>query len=154
MTCKTVPVYRAIFQKLKELVPQFTPESAITDFEDASASAFHAVYGDVHMAGYRFHYGQAIVKRLNKIGLKEAYVQQAHVKELVHYLFGLPLLPHGDIGQALQDIRITINGDDEFSQHLLQAYVKRQWLDCSSVGPERLSVRDSRSHTNNFKSVI
>jgi len=42
-------------------------------------------------AGCWFHYGQAIVKRLNKIGLKEAYVRQAHVKELVHCLLGLPL---------------------------------------------------------------
>jgi len=92
------------------------------------------------------------VKRLNKIGLKDAYVRQAHVKELVHCLLGLPLLPPADMGQALQDIRITIDSDDEFSQQLQQLVgdVKRQWLDRSSVGPERLSVRDSRSRTNNI----
>jgi len=33
MTSKTVPAYRAVFQKLKELVPQFTPESAMADFD-------------------------------------------------------------------------------------------------------------------------
>jgi len=81
MTCKTVPAYHAVFQKLIELVPQFTPESTMADFEDTSASAFRAVYGVMHVAGCWFHYGQAIVKRLN-IGLKEAYIRQAHVSNL------------------------------------------------------------------------
>ena len=75
-----------------------------------------------------FHYGPAIVKRLTKIGLKEAYTRQTHVKDLVHCVLGLPLLPPGDMLQALQEIRSTLHHDDEFSHqlHQLLAYVKRQ----------------------------
>jgi len=76
-----------------------------------------------------------LVKRLTKMGLKEAYTRQTHVKDLVHCVLGLPLLPPGDMLQALQDIRSTIHDDDEFSRqiHQLLVYVKRQWLDRSSV---------------------
>lgn len=66
---------------------------------------------------------------LNKIRLMEAYVRHALMKELVHSLHGLLLLPPGDIGQSMQDISITIDSDDEFSQQLQQlvAYVKHLW---------------------------
>ena len=88
-----------------------------TVFEEASACAVRAVYSDIHVSGCWFHYGRAIVKRLTKMGLKEAYTRQTHVKDLVHCVLGLPLLPPGDMLQALQEIRSTIQ---------LLAYVKRQ----------------------------
>jgi len=45
----------------------------------------------------------------------------------------------------------SIDGDEQFARQLRQlaAYVKKQWLDRQSVGPERLCVRDSRARTNN-----
>jgi len=89
--------YRVIFQKLKDLIPEFAPASAMADFEEASACAVRAVYSDIHVSGCWFHYGQAIVKRLTKMGLKEAYTRQTHVKHLVHCVLGLPLLPPGDM---------------------------------------------------------
>ena len=57
-----------------------------------------------------------------------------------------------DIVSALQDIRITIATDGSHSRQLQQlvAYVKCQWLDRSSVGPDRLCVRDNRARTNNI----
>jgi len=87
-----------------------------------------SLYSDIHVSGCWFHYGRAIDKRLTKMGLKEAYTRQTHVKDLVHCVLGLPLLPPGDMLQALQEIRSTIHDDDEFSHqlHQLLAYVKRQ----------------------------
>jgi len=72
MPRKTQSAYRAIFQKLKGIIPEFAPASVIADFEEASACAVRAVYSDIHVSGCWFHYGRAIVKRLTKIGLKEA----------------------------------------------------------------------------------
>jgi len=71
---------------------------------------------------------------------------------VVRSLLGLPLLPAHDIVGALQDIRITIATDESHSRHLQQlvAYVKHQWLDRHSVGPNRVCVRDSRARTNNI----
>jgi len=38
----------------------------------------------------------------------------------VQGLLGLPLLPPGDIVQELQDVTMTIDSDDQFSQQLHQ----------------------------------
>ena len=57
-----------------------------------------------------------------------------------------------DIVSALQDIRITNATDGSHSRQLQQllAYVKLQWFDRRSVGPDRLCVRDNRALTNNI----
>jgi len=94
-------------------------------------AAFREVFGDVQFSGCWFHYGQAIVKRVQKVGLKEAYVQEESVKEVVRCFFGLPLLPVDDISDALEDVRLAIPADSphaEKLQQLLARYVKRQWL--------------------------
>jgi len=70
MTRKTHAAYLALFQNLKELIPYFTPLSAMADYEEASTSAFQAVFGNVIISGCWFHYGQALVKRMAKIGLR------------------------------------------------------------------------------------
>ena len=63
-----------VFWKVQELVSDFSPRSAMADFEEASVAAFREVFGDVQVSGCWFHYAQAIVKRVQKLGLKEAYV--------------------------------------------------------------------------------
>jgi hypothetical protein len=130
-------MYRAVFEKLKALVPDFAPSYAMVDFEEASVSAFQDVYGNIPVAGCWFHCAQAIVKRLQKLSLKDAYQRHEHVKETVQCLFGLPLLPGSDIAGALDEIRAAISSDIQMAQQLLQlvAYVKRQWLDERTVGP-------------------
>jgi len=36
-------------------------------------SAFQDVFGDINVAGCWFHYAQSIVKRVNKVGMRDAY---------------------------------------------------------------------------------
>lgn len=152
MTRKTQALYRAVFEMLKALVPDFAPTLAMADFEDAPVSAFQEVFGNVAVAGCWFHYAQAIVKRLQKAGLKEAYQRQNDVKDTVQCLICLPLLPGREIEQALYEVRAAISSDVERTHQLQQlvAYVKRQWIDKATVGPDRLSVRDCQSRTNNI----
>jgi len=64
-----------VFKKVQQLVAQFAPTCAMADFEEALAEGFQhdIVYLNASVAGCWFHYAQAIIKRTNKIGLKEAY---------------------------------------------------------------------------------
>jgi len=80
----------------------------MADYEEASTSAFQAEFGNVNISGCGFHYGQALVKRMAKIGLKDAYLHNESVTDVVRCLLGLPLLPANDIYAALQDIRISV----------------------------------------------
>ena len=83
MTRKTTQLYTAVLRKLGELAPQFIPSQVIADFEEAPAAAVRAVFGDVTVSGCWFHYAQAIIKRLRKIGLTTSYQEDAHTQRIV-----------------------------------------------------------------------
>ena len=158
MSRKTQALYTGVFAKVKELVPDFSPISVMADFEEATAIllllsvAFQSVFGDVAISGCWFHFAQAVVKRVNKIGLKDANINDAHVRDTVHCLVALPLLPPQAIPDAVVDIQGELDADSTHISNLRQliAYVQRHWVTKRSIGPARLSVRDNRCRTNNI----
>lgn len=152
MSRKTQALYAAVFQKAKELTPNFNPSFAMSDFEDASTAAFRLVFGEVDTFGCWFHHAQSIIKKVNKMGLKQAYLQNAEVKYDVRCLLGMPLLPASQITPAADDLRARVTDGSAYAQQLdqLLIYVHRQWLLKASIGPDRLSVRDNMCRTNNI----
>jgi hypothetical protein len=109
-------------------VPQCTPSPAIADFEAASVSGFQHAFGSVNVSGCWFHYVQAIIKRVNKIGLRDAYRQNNNEKDTVHCLLGLPMLPASDITVAVDDITQAVNVRSLFASKLVSfiTFVRRQ----------------------------
>ena len=80
MTRKTTELYKAVVGKLNELAPEFVPNQLIADFEEAPTAAIRAVYGnDVMVSGCWFHYAQAVMKRLKKIGWHSIKIPFAHL---------------------------------------------------------------------------
>lgn len=152
MTRKTQALYAAIFEKTKELVPDFRPTFAMADFEGASAAAFRLVFGPTDVFGCWFHFAQAVLKRVNRIGLNQAYLQNAEVKDVVRCILGIPLLPASQINVAADELRQRVTDDSAYPHQLgeLITYVNRQWVLKTSIGPERLSVRDNVNRTNNI----
>ena len=47
-------------------------------------SALQHIFGTMTVAGYWFHYAQAVVKRLTKIGLRDAYAYGESVRAENH----------------------------------------------------------------------
>jgi len=71
MTRKATALYDAALRKVQELQPPFQPTQVIADFEEAPAAAIRNVFGShVAVSGCWFHYAQALIKRLRKLGLK------------------------------------------------------------------------------------
>ena len=99
----------AVFQKIKDLVPDFAPTSAKANFEEASVSAFQDVFGDINVASCWFHHAQSIVKHANKVGLTEAYTSNDDVSSIVHCLVSLPLSPPSEISAAVSDVQAQLN---------------------------------------------
>ena len=145
-------LYRAVLERLHQLVPNFAPTQLIADFEDAPAAAFRTVFGDqLAISGCWFHYAQAVIRRMKKLGLQEAYKTQEQSQLAFRCILSLPLLPVSDIEPGFGDLK-TLDIDDAASKQLMQQllrYVDRQWLKKASIGPTRLSVRDNTSRTNN-----
>ena len=92
----------------------------MTDFEEALPAGFqhNIIYPNDSVAGCWFHYAQAIVKRTNKIGLKEAYGSDEDVHNVVHCLVSLPLLPPKEIVAAIDDVEahVLVDSSNETDQ--------------------------------------
>ena len=73
MPRKTKDLYVAVMRMISQLAPDFQPTQVIADFEEAPTSAVLEVFGaDVVISGCWFHYAQALVKRMRKLGLTDA----------------------------------------------------------------------------------
>jgi len=66
-------------------------------------------------------------------------------------LLALPLLPVTNIEPAIQDIKVLVHDDTPSKTLLLQLcrYVEHQWLNKSSIGAARMSIRGNPMCTNN-----
>jgi len=152
MTRKTTALYEAMFRVVHELVPEFKLTQVIADVEEAPATAARAVFGsDLHVSGCWFHFAQALVKRMRKLGLVNPLRDDSRLQTSFRCLMSLPLLPVDDVRPAFEDVKATL--DEQSPAKLLMQrlfrYVEKQWLDKSTVGPARVSVRDNQSRTNN-----
>jgi len=76
-------------------------------------SAFRRVFGQVDVTGSWFHFAQAIIKRLNKLGLKDDYMRDASVQDVVRCLMCLPLQPAGEICPAFKEVKLIVTTDTD-----------------------------------------
>ena len=68
------------------------------------------------MSGCWFHYAQALIKRLRKLGLTDGYQNDEETQTIFQCLLSLPLLPVGDIApvsgtEELSDISVAHLGN-------------------------------------------
>lgn len=144
MTHKSAKLYTAVFEEIKRLVPGFSPQQMQADFEEASAIAFQAVFGeDVLVIGCFFHYAQAILRRVGQEGLLVRFLNEDDFKSFVLQLMALPLLPANLIEEG---VNILAENSDAGAQRMIQ-YVRSYWI--SRVGVNRLSVNGQVNRTNN-----
>jgi len=108
---KTQALYVKVFEKVSALVPQIAPSCAVADFHEASVSAFHHVCQDAGVVGCWFHYAQAVMKRCNKIGLKESYRRNVNVATIVHCLQSAEsaVLPASDIPDSKMQFLLAVS---------------------------------------------
>ena len=71
------------------------------------------------VSGCWFHYAQALVKRLRKIGLTDSYNNHQETQTTFCALLALPLLPMADIRPAFDDVKSLLM-DDSPRKDLLQ----------------------------------
>ena len=153
MTRKTKVLYKAVFEHITTLVPNFAPDNVMADYEDASVHALQEVFDNgLIVKGCWFHFSNSVIKRVRSVGLTDGFRNGAIVRKCIKALTCLPLLPHGQIVTTLDllcqyatdvpaQYKDTIEG--------IFRYTKRRWIDCNSVGTERLSVFGCSERTNN-----
>jgi len=153
MTRKTKVLYKAVFEHIKTLVPNFEPESVMADYEDASVQALSEVYDNgLVVKGCWFHFAKAVIKRVKTVGLAIAFRNDVTVRKCIKGLTCLPLLPHDKIVETLDLIlQYATAVPAQYKDNIVTVfmYIRRRWIECSSVGTERLSVFGCTERTNN-----
>ena len=105
MTGKACTLYVKVFEKLQEIVPEFSPTTVMADFENASVGAMKTVFGQIlAVHGCWFHFSQAVVKYVRKIGLEVVYNSNDVVRKCIWSLTCLPLLPADAVEGAVADL--------------------------------------------------
>ena len=138
MTRKTTELYTAIFRAIRDFLPDFEPQTSMSDYEAASSNAVQQVFEGIEIKGCWFHFAQAILKKVRNIGLATKYDEDT-VKKKVRCVMALPLLPSSEIEEGLHDIEKQLSANDIQLKKLCK-YVRRQWITKTNIDTERMSV--------------
>lgn len=91
MTGKTFECYFQAFHYLCSEIPGFDPFCVGVDFERAFFKAVRLHFPEAHLQGCRFHYKQALRKKLAEMGVKADQIRYAMQKGQLDLLMVIPM---------------------------------------------------------------
>ncbi len=143
--------YLNVFQKIKELSPNFMPEFCISDFEKASRQAFKEIWPDSVLSGCYFHFSQSVLRKLKKLGLLPLFRRNNEFQKYARCFMAFSLLPENDFDQVFSALDAQVlEGISNLEKSLIQKfkiYFKKTWL--SPSVRNQLSVFGKPFTTNN-----
>lgn len=111
----------------------FIPDEVIIDFEQAAFNAISRIWPNAIVKGCFFHFGQAIWRRVNHLGLATLFNTNQQFRRCVELITSLALIPRHDIEIGWAFIRDQISNYSWQVDELLD-YVENTWLsDNSSI---------------------
>jgi hypothetical protein len=112
MEKKTQESYTKVFTVVREQLGDWSPTTAMCDFEVASIRALTSVFPDSTLTGCFFHLSQSVYRQAVDRGLRASYVEDEVVRKHIKYLPALAFVPNEDVLDAFA----TIQESDEFPQ--------------------------------------
>ena len=120
----------------------FNPLSIMTDFEQKLLSLFQTVFPGVDNSGCPFHFNQAVLKKVNLIGLKAAYEEKpinpvtgrrgtSATKK--HIRRACAFVPAQDVPAAWDEISQQFSVSDKFDAFV--TYFERTWVGRRNTNP-------------------
>jgi hypothetical protein len=115
----------------------FKPTEIIIDFEDAMIEALKEVLPETKIIGCMFHYTQAIIRNVQKNGLKTTYDGNPLLRSLVRRLIALAFLPEDKVFVACQTIVNSIIENNLFTNEMKSflEYFTATWINDGAKFP-------------------
>ena len=140
--------YKKVFSKTKELLgEELRVEEIIIDFEESVWRAIPDVLPNVCIRGCGFHWGQAVWRKIQELGLQVSYTNDAGIHRYLRKVLSLPYVP----AEHTEELFLRFYRKADGCQSLLKLldYIRNTWI-YSSIWPPRSWCVFGRSiRTNN-----
>ena len=147
MKTKTEDLYAIVLMKIREIIPEFSPKIAVSDFERAPRKVFSHHFPEINIIGCWFHFTQAIWRKSQLLGLALRYKTDQVFANWLRKLMALPLLPESEILGAFYLLEKEMFYHNEIEDQLikkLEVCYKKTWI----IGQQGLSVFSAENATN------
>lgn len=113
----------------------------MADFERATWAALRKIIPGKDIIGCHFHWSQAVWLKVHEVELQVQYSEDINVYHTDHSIFALPFLPVANVQAGFDNIRANAVANDKLD--LLLNYLKRYWMDLSSIHQECIQKGDT-----------
>jgi hypothetical protein len=117
----------------------FDPDITMVDYEMGAIRAYQYTLPNTEVRGCLFHYGQAIIRAVQRVGLQVQYQEAAAddpLKRWIRRTTSLPLIPLHDFN-AVWD-RIMADAPQINEANAFRNYVDRTWMDQDAMRYNRV----------------
>ncbi|XP_041372839.1 uncharacterized protein LOC121386108 [Gigantopelta aegis] len=139
--------YMAVLEAIIGMLPQAPRvQRLVIDFESALWRAAASVIPDVQIKGCSFHWTQAVWRKIQDLGLREAYRSDNDTHRYLRKLMSLPFLPHQHIPAVFDGLKAEASTDQLTT---LVEYLEATWILDATWTPDSWSVYFQSIRTNN-----
>ena len=151
LTNKTRETYDRVMVELKRLIPSAAPSVILTDFETAAMSSFAQSYPAARITGCYFHLCQAVLRKVNELGMKADYEANDDMRVMVRCLPALSHVPVDSVEEAfdlLADAMPQHERMNELVSYFEHTYIRgrRQRGRVANYGPPLFDIASWNQH--------
>ena len=151
MTKKTEKLYVAVFEHVRGIMPNISPNLVVMDFEAAMIGAVSEVFPDTEIQGCFFHFAQAVLRKFRSLGLHAFFVRTLDARRFLRHNLSVAMLPPEYIPEAIDvhlhpgAISSQATPAEQDMLNNAHAYMVQQWKPKAAV----VSVFGCPRRTNN-----
>ena len=125
MSGKKKSDYKGVLRVVKDLLPTLSLQEIVLDYEMAMWKAVNSVFPTVPVRGCAFHWGQAVWRKVQDLGLQTSYMEREETYNFCKKLMALPYLPSDSIPGLFAHLQgtATTNGLVQLCQYISSTWV-------------------------------
>ena len=118
---KSREVYVRLWSIIKDRCPAMRVTTLVMDYESAAIAAANETFPTAHVQGCFFHLSQCVWRKIQSLGLTNAYVENEEVRTFAKALCALAFLPEQMVPEAFEQMEERLERS-EVADSLLELY--------------------------------
>ncbi|XP_065656803.1 uncharacterized protein LOC136082213 [Hydra vulgaris] len=155
LTGRKEGIYIVIFRKIKDFSSDFQPRISMADYEAAIGSVLKVVFPEIRLFVSRFHYGQAILRKIKAVGLQSEYINPA-IRRWGRKFVAMCLLPgeliRAEVYLLKTEMSRFANIETREKMRKFVYYFEKYWM--TTQTPAFFSVHGLQFRTNNVSEAL